>query len=67
MAGACWLPVVWLQLRMLAIAEVSSRSGLELPKVYWQYARWWEWLGYPAFAAVLSVAHLMVVKPAFSS
>jgi uncharacterized membrane protein len=65
-AGACWLPVVWLQLRMLAIAKASSNSGLELPKVYWRYARWWERLGYPAFAAVLLITYLMVVKPAFS-
>lgn len=65
LAGACWVPVVWLQLRMLAIARKSSRSGLELPKVYWQYSRWWEWLGYPAFAAMLVVTYLMVVKPAF--
>jgi uncharacterized membrane protein len=51
---------------MLAIAKASSNSGLELPKVYWRYARWWERLGYPAFAAVLLITYLMVVKPAFS-
>lgn len=67
LAGACWIPVVWLQLRMLAIANESARSGLELPRVYWQYSRWWERLGYPAFAAMLTVTYLMVVKPAFST
>lgn len=67
LAGTCWVPVVWLQLRMLAMANESTRSGLELPKVYWQYARRWEKLGYPAFAAVLVVTYLMVVKPAFST
>jgi uncharacterized membrane protein len=65
LAGLCWIPVVWLQLRMLAIAGESASSGLELPKVYWQYARWWEKLGYPAFAAMLVVSYLMVVKPTF--
>jgi uncharacterized membrane protein len=66
LAGACWVPVVWLQLRMLAIANESSRSRLELPKAYWQCARRWEKLGYPAFAATLIVTYLMVVKTEFS-
>ena len=66
LAGACWIPVVWLQLRMLAIANASSRLRLELPQVYWHYSRWWERLGYPAFAAMLVVTYLMVVKPMFS-
>jgi uncharacterized membrane protein len=66
LAGACWIPVVWLQLRMFAIANESVRSGLELPRVYWQYSRGWERLGYPAFAAMLVVTYLMVVKPALS-
>ena len=66
LAGVCWIPVVWLQLRMLAIANESARLGVELPRVYWQFSRWWERLGYPAFAAMLIVTYLMVVKPAFS-
>ena len=66
LAGGCWIPVVWLQLRMLAIANESASSELELPGVYWQYARRWERLGYPAFAAMLIVTYLMVVKPEFS-
>lgn len=63
LAGACWIPVVWLQLRMAALAHASSRAGSALPKIYWQYARWWERLGYPAFAAMLAVFYLMVAKP----
>jgi len=65
LAGACWIPVVWLQLRMLAMANESRRSGSELPKVYWRYARWWEKLGYPAFVAMLVVTYLMVIKSTF--
>ncbi|HQS00678.1 MULTISPECIES: DUF2269 family protein [unclassified Polaromonas] len=30
---------------------------------YWRYARWWEWLGYPAIVAMLGVFYLMVAKP----
>ena len=62
-AGACWLPVVWLQIRMAAMAQEAARAGTELPDTYWRYARCWEWLGYPAFVTMLAVFYLMVAKP----
>jgi uncharacterized membrane protein len=62
-AGACWLPVVWLQIRMAAMAQEATRMGTQVSETYWRYARWWEWLGYPAFAAMLAVFYLMVAKP----
>jgi uncharacterized membrane protein len=62
-AGACWLPVLWLQLRMVALAQAAQRSQTELPSRYWTYARWWEALGYPAFLGMLVVFYLMVAKP----
>ena len=68
-AVACWLPVVWLQLRMrdMAIeaaeaAQAAQGDGV-LPPFYWRYARWWEALGYPAFVAMAVVFYLMVNKP----
>jgi uncharacterized membrane protein len=64
LAGACWLPVVWIQIRMKAIATESLRLGKELPHEYWRLARWWETLGYPAFFAMLAIYFLMVLKPA---
>lgn len=64
LAGACWLPVLWLQLRMAAMAQRAASERTELPAAYWRYARWWEALGYPAFAAMLIVFYLMVAKPA---
>jgi uncharacterized membrane protein len=63
LAGICWLPVVWLQLRMRDMAAVAVSSNDLLPNQYWQYARYWEWLGYPAFIAMLAVYWLMVFKP----
>jgi uncharacterized membrane protein len=62
--GACWLPVVWLQLRMCDMAQQADRAGQALPPLYWRYARRWEALGYPAFIGVLVVYWLMVMKPA---
>ncbi|QDL54912.1 DUF2269 family protein [Rhodoferax aquaticus] len=63
LAGACWLPVVWLQIRMAALAKHAAATGQALPAEYWRYARWWERLGYPAFAAMAVVFYLMVNKP----
>jgi len=63
LAGLCWLPVLWLQLRMAALAREAQLQRSELPPIYWRYAHCWEALGYPAFAAMLLVFFLMVVKP----
>lgn len=63
LAGICWLPVVWLQLRMAAIARDCAAAGQPLPDRYERYAHLWERLGYPAFAAMVVVYFLMVAKP----
>ncbi len=64
LAGACWLPVVWLQIKMAKMAATAQASSATLPPRYWQYTRYWEWLGYPAFIAMLGIYALMVFKPA---
>ena len=64
-AGACWLPVVWLQLQLAEIAASVQAVGVrDLPDRYWRYAKTWERLGYPAFLAMACVYFLMVLKPA---
>jgi uncharacterized membrane protein len=63
LAGACWLPVVWLQIRMARIAAASAAANTPLPAEYDRLARIWEWLGYPAFVAMLAIYYLMVAKP----
>jgi uncharacterized membrane protein len=62
LAGICWLPVVWLQIRMQKLAETALASGKPLPDTYWKMARWWFWLGVPAFFAMVLVVVLMVFK-----
>jgi len=64
LAGACWLPVVWIQLKMRDMAQVAARDGNELPAQYWRYLRLWVTLGIPAFIALVIVFWLMVAKPA---
>jgi len=62
-AGACWLPVVYLQIRMAAMARRSQLAQSALAAQYWRDARLWEYLGYPAFVAMFIVFYLMVNKP----
>lgn len=62
-AGACWLPVVWLQWRirdMLAAKVAGEAFDLA---AYTRLRRWWFWLGWPAFLGLVIVVHLMVTKP----
>jgi uncharacterized membrane protein len=61
-AGACWLPVVWLQMRMHKIAALAVVEATPLPDIYWRMARWWFWLGVPAFIAMVLVVTMMVFK-----
>jgi uncharacterized membrane protein len=62
-AGACWLPVVWLQVRLRDMAQAAVRDGSALPAQYWRYLRTWIILGIPAFFAFVAVFYLMVAKP----
>lgn len=62
-AGACWLPVVWLQIRMCDLASSARVEGGPLPAAYHRYARTWFLLGWPAFTAVIVIVYLMVARP----
>ena len=64
LAGACWLPVVWLQWRACVLAQAALRAGTPLPEAYRRAMRWWFALGWPAFLAVIATFWLMVAKPA---
>lgn len=61
--GCCWLPVIWLQIRMRGLAVASARDGLPLPPVYRSLFRQWFVLGIPAFVSVLAIIWLMLAKP----
>ena len=61
-AGACWLPVVVLQIRMRNLAEKCAAAQQPLGTEYRRMARTWFWLGVPAFAAMIAVVWLMVMK-----
>jgi uncharacterized membrane protein len=55
--GACWIPVVWIQIRVSRLLrEGASRDA------YRTLMRVWMALGVPAFAGVLALFFLMVSK-----
>jgi uncharacterized membrane protein len=64
LAGACWLPVVWMQIKMRDMAMTATANGTELPPRYWAFLKWWVALGIVAFFALVVVFYLMVAKPA---
>ena len=64
LAGLCWLPVVWMQLRIRDLAADAARREAALGADYDRLMRWWFALGWPAFAAVIAIFWLMVAQPA---
>lgn len=64
LAIACWLPVVWLQMRLRDLAAHAAADGSPLPPAYWRAFRLWVALGVPALFAFLAIFWLMVAKPA---
>jgi uncharacterized membrane protein len=63
-AGLCWLPVVWLQLKLRDLSARAADENTALPPLFWRYFKLWVVLGIPAFFAFLAIFYLMVAKPA---
>jgi len=52
LAGAFWLPVVWIQMRMRDLADAYARLF-----------RIWFAFGFPGFGSVMAIIWLMIAKP----
>lgn len=63
LAGICWLPVVWMQIKMRDLAKAALEGNIPLPEQYWKMDKWWIILGSLAFPAIMVVFYLMVFKP----
>ena len=63
-AGLCWLPVVWMQIRMKHLAAKALATNTSLPAVYWRLNTAWLVIGSLAFPAVVAIFWLMVFKSA---
>lgn len=62
-AGALWLPVVWMQTRIAKLAAKARDEDGPIPFEVNRLMRIWFWSGWPAFAAVTGVYWLMIAKP----
>lgn len=60
--GACWVPVVWMQIKMRDMVKHAVETGEPLPERYWKLDKWWIFLGSLAFPAILIVFYLMVFR-----
>jgi len=65
LVGCCWLPVLWLQIRMRDMAASAASAATPLPPTFKRYYGLWVALGWPAFIGVLGIFYLMVAKPMF--
>ncbi len=65
LTGACWLPVVRVQIILRRLAAEAARNGTALPARYHRLYRLWFALGIPAFTAVLAILWLMIARPEF--
>lgn len=61
--GLCWLPVVWIQARLRDLAREAAAANAPLPARFDRLYRAWFVMGFPAFAAVLTILWLMLVRP----
>lgn len=62
LAGICWLPAAWLQIRMRDVASHALATSSSLPAEYARWSRIWLILGFPAFIASALVIYVMVSK-----
>jgi uncharacterized membrane protein len=63
--GLCWLPVVFIQIRMRDLAHEAAVTTKKLPTEYRRLFWIWFGLGWPAFAAVFAIFVLMIWQPRF--
>jgi len=61
--GLCWLPVVFIQIRMRDLALEAAVKSTPLPDRYRRLFRIWFVLGWPAFVGVLVIFALMIWQP----
>lgn len=62
-AVLCWLPVVWLQVRLRDLAVEAAGKGQELPPHYAGLLGVWAAFGVPAALCFLAIFYLMVARP----
>lgn len=63
LAGACWIPVVYLQIAMKQMLDRQAIDGIFDERAFNRLFRWWFALGWPAFGGLIVIFGMMVMKP----
>lgn len=61
-AGAAWLPVLWMQIRMRDLVQIGQTQAVRISE-FRHWFRWWTALGVIAFISMAIVYALMIVRP----
>ncbi|QPF85029.1 DUF2269 domain-containing protein [Bradyrhizobium genosp. L] len=62
-AGAFWIPVVFMQIEMRDLARAAAEKNHALPPRYFALFRRWLLFGIPGFGSVMIILWLMIAKP----
>ncbi|MBK3661752.1 DUF2269 domain-containing protein [Bradyrhizobium diazoefficiens] len=62
-AGAFWIPVVFMQIEMRDLARKAAQQHVALPERYFVLFRRWFAFGFPGFGATMLILWLMIAKP----
>ena len=62
-AGAFWVPVVFMQIEMRDLARAAAEKAASLPPRYFALFRRWFLFGIPGFGSVMAILWLMIAKP----
>jgi uncharacterized membrane protein len=62
-AGAFWVPVVFMQIEMRDLARAAAGNSTPLPPRYHALFRRWVLFGIPGFGSVMIILYLMIAKP----
>ena len=62
-AGAFWIPVVFMQIEMRNLARAAADRQEPLPERYVTLFRRWLLFGIPGFGSVMIILWLMIAKP----
>lgn len=65
-AGFCWFPVVYMQIKMRDLAQLAKSNHSVLPQQFHLYFKYWFILGWPAFISLMAVFYLMTNKTMLS-
>jgi uncharacterized membrane protein len=63
LAGAFWIPVVFMQIEMRNLARIAVEKREPLPPRYFALFRRWFLFGIPGFGSVVIILWLMIAKP----